>query len=134
MVTKGVTLVVPVADAEVNVPGVMEIPVAPTVLQLSVLLPPSLMLVGLASNVAIVGAAGVLAAATTRLRLLLAETDAPPEVLEAVTSTVNDAVPAVPGVPEITPLLERIKPALRDPDVIAQAYGALPPAAPSVAE
>jgi hypothetical protein len=56
VVAVGLTLVEPVADADVNVPGVMAILVAPVTIQLSVLLVPELMLVGFAVKEAIVGA------------------------------------------------------------------------------
>jgi type III secretory pathway component EscT len=46
----------PLADVDVNVPGVMARLVAPVVTQLSVLLEPELMLAGLAVNELIVGA------------------------------------------------------------------------------
>jgi hypothetical protein len=49
-------LVVPLADVDVNVPGVMLILVAPLVAQLRVLLAPELIAVGLAENDATVGA------------------------------------------------------------------------------
>jgi len=45
----------PLADVEVNVPGVMEILVAPVVVQPKVLLEPEVMLVGFAVNELIVG-------------------------------------------------------------------------------
>ena len=61
IVAVGLTLVEPLANADVNVPGVMAILVAPVVAQLSVLLAPELMLVGLAVNELMVG----LAAAVT---------------------------------------------------------------------
>jgi hypothetical protein len=44
----GVTVVEPLAEVDVNVPGVMAMPVAPVVAQVSVLLAPALMLTGLA--------------------------------------------------------------------------------------
>jgi len=56
VVTVGLTLVEPVADVDVNVPGVMAILAAPATIQLSVLLVPELMLVGSAVKEAIVGA------------------------------------------------------------------------------
>jgi hypothetical protein len=56
VVAVGLTLVVPVADVDVKVPGVMAILVAPVTIQLSVLLAPEVMLVGSAVNEAIVGA------------------------------------------------------------------------------
>jgi hypothetical protein len=55
VVTVGLTLVEPVADVDVNVPGVMAILAAPVTIQLSVLLVPELMLVGSAVKEAIVG-------------------------------------------------------------------------------
>ena len=51
----GLTLVEPLADVEVNVPGVMAILVAPVVTQLSVLLEPEVILVGLAVKELMVG-------------------------------------------------------------------------------
>jgi hypothetical protein len=57
VVAVGLTLVEPLADAEVNVPGVIEMLVAPFVTQLSVALAPELMLVGLAVKELIVGVA-----------------------------------------------------------------------------
>jgi len=56
VVVLGLTLVELVADVDVNVPGVMEILVAPVVDQLSVLLDPDFMLPGLAVKAVIVGA------------------------------------------------------------------------------
>lgn len=55
-VAVGLTLVEPLPAADVNVPGVMAILVAPVAAQLSVLLVPEFMLVGFAANEAIVGA------------------------------------------------------------------------------
>ena len=55
----GLTLVEPLADVEVNVPGVIAIFAAPVVDQLSVLLEPELMLVGLAVKELIVGVPAV---------------------------------------------------------------------------
>ncbi|MGA9670566.1 MAG: hypothetical protein WBQ94_15245, partial [Terracidiphilus sp.] len=55
VVAVGLTVVEPLADVDVNVPGVMAMLVAPVVTQLSVLLEPELMLVGLAVNELIVG-------------------------------------------------------------------------------
>jgi hypothetical protein len=56
VVTVGLTLIEPVADEDVNVPGVMAILAAPDTIQLSVLLVPELMLAGSAVKEAIVGA------------------------------------------------------------------------------
>ena len=55
VVAVGLTLVEPLAAVDVNVPGVMAILVAPVVAQLSVLLEPEVMLVGLAVKELIVG-------------------------------------------------------------------------------
>jgi hypothetical protein len=55
VVTVGLTLVVPLAAVEVNVPGVIAKVVAPVVAQLSVLLPPELIEAGLAENELIPG-------------------------------------------------------------------------------
>ena len=55
VVAAGLTLVDPLAAAEVNVPGVIATFAAPLVTQLSVLLPLAVMLVGLAVNELIVG-------------------------------------------------------------------------------
>ena len=51
----GLTLVEPLAEGEVNVPGVIAIVVAPLVAQLKLLLEPALILVGFAENELIVG-------------------------------------------------------------------------------
>jgi hypothetical protein len=51
----GVAVVEPLADVDVNVPGVMAMLVAPVVAQLSVLLEPEAMLVGFAVKEVIVG-------------------------------------------------------------------------------
>ena len=56
----GLTLVEPVADVEVNVPGVMARLVAPVVAQLSVLLEPDVMLVGFAVKDVMTGLVGAL--------------------------------------------------------------------------
>lgn len=56
MVVVGLTVVEPLADVEVNVPGVIAIVVAPLVVQLNVLLSPEGIAAGLAINVATVGA------------------------------------------------------------------------------
>ena len=55
VVAVGLMLVEPLADVEVNVPGVIAILVAPAAAQLSVLLAPELMLVGFAAKELIVG-------------------------------------------------------------------------------
>ena len=56
VVAVGLTLVEPLAEVDVNVPGVMAILVAPLVAQLSILLEPEFMLSGSAENEVIVGA------------------------------------------------------------------------------
>ncbi|HLY40632.1 MAG TPA: hypothetical protein VKR52_05430 [Terracidiphilus sp.] len=53
---EGLSDVVPLAEVDVNVPGVIVMLVAPEVDQLSVLLAPALMLAGLAAKDVIVGA------------------------------------------------------------------------------
>ena len=55
----GLTLVEPLAEVDVNVPGVMAILVAPVVVQLKVLLEPEVILVGLAVKELIVGLFGM---------------------------------------------------------------------------
>ena len=47
----------------------------------------------------------------------------------SVTWTVKDTVPAVVGVPEMTPALLRLSPVGSAPEVTAHAYGAAPPLA-----
>jgi len=65
VVAAGLTLVVPLADVDVNVPGVMAILVVPVVAQLSMLLEPELMLAGLAVKELMVGLPGVFAVTVT---------------------------------------------------------------------
>lgn len=65
VVAVGLTLVEPLADVDVNVPGVMAMLVAPVVAQVSVLLEPEVMLVGLAVKELIVGPLGVLTVTVT---------------------------------------------------------------------
>jgi hypothetical protein len=55
VVAVGLTLVEPLADVDVNVPGVMARLAAPVVAQLSVLLEPEAILVGLAVKELIIG-------------------------------------------------------------------------------
>jgi hypothetical protein len=55
-------------------------------------------------------------------------------VVESVTLTVKVEDPAVVGVPEIVPLVERLKPAGKDPELMLQEYGAVPPVAANVVE
>ena len=64
VVAVGLALVEPLAEVEVNVPGVMATFVAPDVTQLSVLLDPDVMLAGLGLKEVIVG---LLAAVTVTL-------------------------------------------------------------------
>lgn len=58
VVAVGLTLVEPLADVDVNAPGVMAILVASVVAQLSELLEPEVILVGLAVKESIVGLLG----------------------------------------------------------------------------
>jgi hypothetical protein len=55
VVTVGLTLIEPLAEVDVNVPGVMAIDVAPLVDQLRVLLAPEVIVVGLPAKELIVG-------------------------------------------------------------------------------
>jgi hypothetical protein len=55
VVVVGLTLVEPLADTEVNVPGVILMLVAPVVFQLSVLLEPAMILAGVAVKELIAG-------------------------------------------------------------------------------
>jgi hypothetical protein len=59
VVAVGLTLIEPLADVDVNVPGVMAILVASLVSQFSVLLEPEVILVGLAVNKLMVGLSSV---------------------------------------------------------------------------
>jgi hypothetical protein len=77
VVAVGLTLVEPVADVDVNVPGVMARVVAPIVAQLSVLLAPEVILVGFALKELITG---LLGAFTVTVSTEVAE----PEALVAV--------------------------------------------------
>jgi hypothetical protein len=77
VVAVGFTLVEPLAEVEVNVPGVIAMLEAPVVTQLRVLLEPEAMLVGMAVNEVIVGAP---AALTVTVAVDVAE----PEALVAV--------------------------------------------------
>ena len=85
VVAVGLTVVEPLADADVNVPGVMAIVVAPDVTQLSVLLDPELMPAGLAVKELITGFPDVLTLTTA-----VAVTE--PVVFVAVNVYVVDAV------------------------------------------
>ena len=53
---------------------------------------------------------------------------------ESETDTVKLEVPALLGVPEITPPDDRVSPAGRDPEAMLHTYGAIPPLADRVAE
>ena len=77
VVAIGLTLVEPLEDAEVNVPGVMAILVAPAAAQLNVLLEPEVIFVGLAVKELITGAPVVF---TLTVRVDVVE----PEALVAV--------------------------------------------------
>jgi hypothetical protein len=65
VVAVGLTVVEPLAEVDVNVPGVMAMPVAPLVAQLNVLLEPELMLAGFAVKELMVGLLGVLTVTVT---------------------------------------------------------------------
>jgi hypothetical protein len=65
VVAVGLTLVDPLADVEVNDPGVMAMLAAPVVAQLSVLLDPEVMVVGLAVKELITGLLAVLTVTVT---------------------------------------------------------------------
>ena len=67
-------MVVPLAAAEVNVPGVMAMLVAPVVTQLNVLLEPSLIVPGLAVNEVMTGL--LTAAFTVTVTVAVTEPDA----------------------------------------------------------
>lgn len=69
MVVVGLTLVEPLAEVEVNDPGVIAMEVAPLVAQLKLLLDPEVMLVGFEAKVMIVGllAAGFTVTVTVNL-------------------------------------------------------------------
>jgi hypothetical protein len=58
VVVSGLTFTLPLAEVDARFPGAMFSVVAPEVVQLSVLIPPSVMLVGLAVNELIVGSVG----------------------------------------------------------------------------
>ena len=58
-------MVEPLADVDVNEPGLMELDVAPDVVQLRVLLEPASMLVGLAVKELIVGLVGAVTVTVT---------------------------------------------------------------------
>jgi hypothetical protein len=79
VVAVGLTLVEPLADVDVKVPGVMAMLVAPLVAQFSMLLEPELMLVGLAVKELMVGLLGALG-----VRVTVAVAVVEPEVLVAV--------------------------------------------------
>ena len=78
----------------------------------------------------VVTCTGVTAAATTMLKLFVVLCAGE---LESVTFKVNDAVPAVVGVPLICPALLSVSPAGNAPEEIDQLYGVVPPLAASVA-
>ena len=79
---------------------------------------------------AVVTVGGCAAAATAMLNAFV-----PVLFAASVTCTVNDAVPAVVGVPEITPVpATRLNPAGSVPALRLQLYGVVPPLACSVVE
>ena len=74
---------------------------------------------------------GVLEAAIEMLRFAVALSTGE---LESLTVTVNEEVPGVVGVPLICPELLSASPAGREPELIDQVYGAVPPVAAKAAE
>jgi hypothetical protein len=54
--------------------------------------------------------------------------------LESVTLTVTEEVPVVVGVPLIAPEMLSVRPAGKEPELIDQVYGEVPPLAAKVAE
>jgi hypothetical protein len=73
----------------------------------------------------------VAAAVTVILKTLVA---VPAGLAESLTLTVKLKVPVAVGVPEIAPVLVKLRPAGKEPLVIDQLYGVVPPLAASVAE
>ncbi len=65
VVVSGLTFTVPVAEVDARFPGAILSVVAPEVVHLSVLMPPRVMLVGLAVNELIVGRLGCVTVTTT---------------------------------------------------------------------
>ena len=81
-------------------------------------------------NDVVVTVGGCAAAATAMLKAFV-----PVLFAASVTCTVNDAVPAAVGVPEITPVdATRLNPAGNVPALTLQVYGVVPPLACSVVE
>ena len=81
-------------------------------------------------NDVVVTVGGCAAAATAMLKAFV-----PVLFAASVTCTVNDTVPVVVGVPEITPVdATRLNPAGNEPELIDQVYGAVPPLACKVVE
>ena len=77
----------------------------------------------------VVTVGGCAAAATAMLNAFV-----PVLFAASVTCTVNDAVPAVVGVPLICPVEPSVNPAGKEPPLIDQLYGVVPPLACSVVE
>ena len=73
VVAVGLTLVEPLAELDVKLPGVMATLVAPLTAQLNVLLEPEAMLVGFAVKELIVGLLGLLAAVTVTVAAAVRE-------------------------------------------------------------
>ena len=81
-------------------------------------------------NDVVVTVGGCTVAATAMLKAF-----APVLFAASVTCTVNDTVPVVVGVPEITPVdATRLNPVGNEPELIDQVYGAVPPLACKVVE
>jgi hypothetical protein len=80
VVDAGLSDTEPLALVDVNVPGVMEIVAAPLLTQLSVVLEPGLMLVGLALNDVMFGADPVVGGGLVGFVVLLVPFDDPPQL------------------------------------------------------
>jgi hypothetical protein len=70
VVAAGLRTTEPLADVEAKVPGVTVMPVAPEVVQLSVVLAPAMMAVGFAENVVMVGAGACLMVGNACVQLI----------------------------------------------------------------
>jgi hypothetical protein len=104
VVDAGLTDIEPLALVDVNVPGVMETLAAPLLTQLSVVLAPGLMLVGLALNDVMVGTDPVVGGGLVGLVALLVpwSFDDPPQLARKAhaiskSASVPDAAPADAG-------------------------------------
>ena len=126
VVACGFTFVVPLADADANVPGVIVMPVAPEVTQLNVLALPGATLEGLAVNELIVGAMGTLGADTVTVAVAVAEPAA--FVAVSVYVVVADGLEDIEPVAEVEAKLPGVMVTLVAPEA-AQLSVVLAPAA-----